>query len=164
MASDFFRERLFVSIARRLDSIDAAHLARACDAWHRDPHRSLIEILLSQGAIDATTQALVDNVVTAPLHCYRYTNDYWDRASGKHVLPAITVPTLVLNARNDPFMPAQYLPHVASKSVTLAYPATGGHVGFASGSLPGKLDWLPQRIVSFLTGALHQQPPATQRL
>ncbi len=67
MASDFFRERLFVSIARRLDSIDAAHLARACDAWHRDPHRSLIEILLSQGAIDAATQALVDNVVTAHL-------------------------------------------------------------------------------------------------
>ena len=104
-----------------------------------------------------------DNVVTAPLHGYRNTNDYWDRASGKHILPTITVPTLVLNARNDPFMPAQYLPHAASKAVTLAYPATGGHVGFASGSLPGKLDWLPQRIVSYLTGALHPQPATTQR-
>ena len=105
-----------------------------------------------------------DNVVTAPLHGYRDTNDYWHRASGKHVLPAITVPTLVLNARNDPFMPAQYLPHTASKAVTLEYPATGGHVGFASGPMPGKLDWLPQRIIRFLTGALHQQAAATLKV
>jgi predicted alpha/beta-fold hydrolase len=92
-----------------------------------------------------------DNVVTAPLHGYRDTNDYWNRASAKHVLPMITVPTLVLNARNDPFLPAAYLPSFASKAVTLEYPETGGHVGFVSGSLPGHLQWLPQRITDFLT-------------
>ena len=43
--------------------------------------------------------------MTAPLHGYRDTDDYWDRASAKHVLHDITVPTLVLNARNDPFLP-----------------------------------------------------------
>lgn len=92
-----------------------------------------------------------DNVVTAPLHGYRNTNDYWHRASAKHVLPAITVPTLVLNARNDPFMPERHLPLHAAKSVLLEYPAQGGHVGFASGSVPGSLDWLPRRIVRFLS-------------
>lgn len=92
-----------------------------------------------------------DNVVTAPLHGYRDTNDYWNRASAKHVLPLITVPTLVLNARNDPFLPAAYLPTLASKAVTLEYPDTGGHVGFASGAFPGHLDWLPKRITDFLT-------------
>jgi len=93
-----------------------------------------------------------DNIVTAPLHGYRNTEDYWNRASAKHVLNDITVPTLVLNARNDPFLPVQHLPRTASRSVTLDYPAQGGHVGFAVGRLPGSLNWLPQRMVRFLEG------------
>lgn len=94
-----------------------------------------------------------DNVVTAPLHGYRNTEDYWDRASAKHVLPDITVPTLVLNAQNDPFLPGRYLPRQASPRVTLDYPAHGGHVGFAIGGLPGRNNWLPQRILHFLEAA-----------
>ena len=91
-----------------------------------------------------------DNVVTAPLHGYRDTDDYWHRASAKHVLGDIRVPTLVLNARNDPFLPARHLPRSAADAVILEYPAEGGHVGFATGRLPGSLDWLPRRIVRFL--------------
>ena len=91
-----------------------------------------------------------DNVVTAPLHGYRDTDDYWDRASAKHVLTDITVPTLVLNAQNDPFLPGHHLPRSASSSVTLDYPLEGGHVGFAVGALPGRITWLPQRVISFL--------------
>jgi predicted alpha/beta-fold hydrolase len=93
-----------------------------------------------------------DNIVTAPLHGYSNTDDYWHRASAKHVLQDITLPTLLLNARNDPFLPAHYLPRTASRHVTLDYPAQGGHVGFATGVLPGQLDWLPQRIIRFLQG------------
>jgi predicted alpha/beta-fold hydrolase len=93
-----------------------------------------------------------DNVVTAPLHGYRNTDDYWDRASAKHVLEDITVPTLVLNARNDPFLPAQHLPLKASRRVTLDYPMEGGHVGFATGGFPGSIDWLPKRVLHFLDG------------
>lgn len=91
-----------------------------------------------------------DNVVTAPLHGYRNTEDYWHRASAKHILPDITVRTLVLNAGNDPFLPKQYLPSKASAHVTLEYPPHGGHVGFTSGAIPGHLNWLPERIVNFL--------------
>lgn len=94
-----------------------------------------------------------DNVVTAPLHGYRDTDDYWHRASARHVLPDIAVPTLVLNARNDPFLPEHHLPTNASRHVTLDYPAHGGHVGFAIGGLPGRIDWLPRRIIGFLEGA-----------
>ena len=98
-----------------------------------------------------------DNVVTAPLHGYRDTNDYWNRASAKHVLNDIRVPTLILNARNDPFLPAHHLPATASAMVTLDYPQSGGHVGFAIGALPGRLDWLPRRVAQFFnqTGAAH---------
>lgn len=93
-----------------------------------------------------------DNVVTAPLHGYRDTDDYWFRASARHILHDITVPTLVLNARNDPFLPARHLPTSAAAAVTLEYPDQGGHVGFATGMRAGALDWLPRRILAFLEG------------
>ena len=98
-----------------------------------------------------------DNVVTAPLHGYKDTDDYWHRASARHVLHEITVPTLVLNARNDPFLPGRHLPQSASKAVTLEYPDEGGHVGFAVGPFPGRIDWLPRRILDFFDNAA---PPA----
>jgi predicted alpha/beta-fold hydrolase len=94
-----------------------------------------------------------DNVVTAPLHGFRDTDDYWNRASAKHVLGDITVPTLVLNARNDPFLPGIHLPTKAALSVVLEYPDTGGHVGFVAGPPPGRLDWLPRRILHFFDHA-----------
>ncbi len=91
-----------------------------------------------------------DNVVTAPLHGYRDTNDYWYRASARHVLGDIAVPTLVLNARNDPFLPAAHLPRLASAKVVLDYPAAGGHVGFGAGQAH---DWLPRKILHFFDGS-----------
>lgn len=92
-----------------------------------------------------------DDAVTAPLHGFSGAADYWRRASSKPWLGAIRVPTLVLNARNDPFLPADALPTPGQTSaqVTLELPRQGGHVGFVSGSLPGQLDWLPQRILHF---------------
>ncbi len=90
-----------------------------------------------------------DNVITAPLHGYKNTEDYWHRASAKHILGDITVPTYILNAKNDPFLPGQYLPQKAAACVTLDYPSDGGHVGFAHGPMPGNLNWLPQRIMHF---------------
>jgi predicted alpha/beta-fold hydrolase len=93
-----------------------------------------------------------DNVVTAPLHGFRNTDDYWHRASAMHMLNDITVPTLVLNAQNDPFLPAHHLPRTASRFVTLEYPLEGGHVGFATGGFPGAIGWLPERVARFLDG------------
>jgi predicted alpha/beta-fold hydrolase len=105
-----------------------------------------------------------DNVVTAPLHGYRDTDDYWHRASARHVLDDITVPTLVLNARNDPFLPGVHLPAKASPAVTLEYPEHGGHVGFAAGPLPGRIDWLPQRILRFFDGDAATRAPGAPEL
>jgi uncharacterized protein len=92
-----------------------------------------------------------DNVVTAPLHGFRDTDDYWHRCSAKHVLNDITVPTLILNAQNDPFLPTCDLPRTASHSVILEYPAEGGHLGFVTGNMPGRLQWLPNRLTEFFT-------------
>ena len=92
-----------------------------------------------------------DDVVTAPLHGFRDTDDYWTRASAKPVLAGVGLPTLVLNAKNDPFLPARHLPSPAEVSgmVRLEQPEEGGHVGFAGGAFPGNLDWLPQRVLAF---------------
>jgi predicted alpha/beta-fold hydrolase len=92
-----------------------------------------------------------DNVVTAPLHGYRDTDDYWTRASAKPLLTAIQVPTLVINARDDPFLPESALPteREVSEAVKLEFPDRGGHVGFVSGPFPGNPDWLPTRILHF---------------
>jgi predicted alpha/beta-fold hydrolase len=97
-----------------------------------------------------------DNIVTAPLHGYQNTDDYWHRASARHVLSDITIPTLVLNALNDPFLPARHLPRTAGPKVTLDYPEEGGHVGFAVGNVPGSNNWLPQKILHFLSGGRSQ--------
>ncbi len=98
-----------------------------------------------------------DDVVTAPLHGFRDTDDYWTRASSKHVLAGVRLPTLVLNAKNDPFLPARHLPRSAevSSMVSLDQPEEGGHVGFAGGAFPGNLDWLPQRLLAFFGGHAH---------
>ena len=96
-----------------------------------------------------------DNLYTAPVHGYHNTEDYWQRASAKPVLRDIQIPTLVLNARNDPFLPAQHLPRIneVSNYVTLEQPASGGHVGFVVGNFPGRLNWLPQRLLHFFDQA-----------
>jgi predicted alpha/beta-fold hydrolase len=92
-----------------------------------------------------------DDVVTAPLHGYLGADDYWRRASAKPLLHGIRLPTLLLNAQNDPFLPAHALPRddELSAKVRPDYPREGGHVGFVTGSLPGRLDWLPQRLLHF---------------
>ncbi|MEB0139371.1 MULTISPECIES: YheT family hydrolase [unclassified Undibacterium] len=95
-----------------------------------------------------------DNVVTAPLHGYRDTDDYWLRASACHILEQIRLPTLVLNAQNDPFLPGRYLPQTAAPCVQLEYPQHGGHVGFAAGSWPGNLAWLPAKMLHFFDQVL----------
>jgi predicted alpha/beta-fold hydrolase len=101
----------------------------------------------------ARTLREFDDAVTAPLHGYRSVDDYWTRASSKPWLKRIRVPTLIINARNDPFVPARSLPTESevSRHVTLEYPEQGGHVGFVSGSFPGRLDWLPERLLRFFS-------------
>lgn len=93
-----------------------------------------------------------DNVFTAPLHGYRNTEDYWLRASAKPHLRQIRVPALVVNARNDPFVPASSLPHASEVGphVTLWQPAQGGHVGFAHGRPPGHVRAMPDAVGGWL--------------
>ncbi|TSE24321.1 alpha/beta hydrolase fold protein [Tepidimonas sediminis] len=84
-------------------------------------------------AMRARTLRAFDDAFTAPLHGFAGVDDYWQRASSRPHLARIAVPTLVLNARNDPFVPAASLPtpEEVGPWVRLWQPAQGGHVGFA---------------------------------
>jgi hypothetical protein len=97
-----------------------------------------------------------DEAVTAPLHGFRGTDDYWTRASAKPLLDRIEVPTLLLNARNDPFMPETALPRSEEVSplVLCEFPEEGGHASFVSTPFPGNLGWLPRRVTEFFEEAM----------
>lgn len=105
----------------------------------------------------ASTFREFDTLVTARLHGFRDAEDYWLKVSSKPWLKSITVPTLVINAKNDPFLPAWALPTDAevSPAVTLLQPETGGHASFPSGPFPGNMDWIPYRLMEHFV-ALHR--------
>jgi hypothetical protein len=121
--------------------------------------KSLAKLALFPGLYDAEairaarTFREFDNLVTAPLHGFRDTDDYWSRASSGPHLAGIRVPTLLLNARNDPFLPEHALlaaAREAAPSVVLEFPATGGHAGFLAGPFPGRHGWLAEHVLEFL--------------
>ena len=86
-----------------------------------------------------------DDTYTAPLHGFRDVDHYWNSSSSGPWLGRIEVPTLVINARNDPFLPEDALLSATRKAaacVLLELPRTGGHVGF-------RADWLRRRLLEF---------------
>lgn len=94
----------------------------------------------------------IDNAVTSVLYGAKDASDYYRRNASKPFLKNITLPTLIINAKNDPFLPAEFLPSAdeVSASVTLDYQEQGGHVGFYSPFANSKHGWLPSRIIEFL--------------
>lgn len=103
----------------------------------------------------ARNLAQFDDAFTAPLHGFKGHEDYWKKASAKQHLKYIAVPTLLLHALNDPFMPVEALPgqREISSLVRLDFPREGGHVGFVTGAFPGRLDWMPKRLLRYFEHA-----------
>ena len=118
------KKKTFEKIRRQKIALDAERLKRARTFWE------------------------FDDTVTAPLHGFLGADDYWARSSSGPWLAGIRVPTLVLNARNDPFMPEAALDAVGEMpaNVVLEFPRSGGHAGF-----PGRNRWLAQRVLEFLS-------------
>lgn len=94
-----------------------------------------------------------DDAITAPLHGFRGVDDYYSRSSSRQFLKYIAIPTLILHARDDPFLPAGAIPveRELGDQVTLELSRGGGHVGFVSGRLPLRAHyWLESRICTHL--------------
>ena len=102
-----------------------------------------------------------DRLFTAPLHGFRSTEDYWSRASAKPHLTRVRLPALLVNALNDPFVPAWSLPRQdeVGPDVTLWQPEHGGHVGLTQGGWPGHVRAMPDAVGRWLLGKVtsHRQ-------
>jgi len=113
---------------------------------------------LFDGAKLAAARALYefDDIFTAPLHGFANADDYYARASAKPHLHRIRIPALVLNALNDPFVPAASLPRQdeVGPCVTLWQPREGGHVGFPDGRFPAHVRRMPDEVGGWLMSKL----------
>lgn len=93
-----------------------------------------------------------DGRYTAPLHGFRSARDYWSQCSSNRYLGAVRLPTWIINARNDPFLPAACFPDATCHGnplVTLVTPEHGGHCGFAATG-NGGLYWSEAAAVRLL--------------
>jgi uncharacterized protein len=98
-----------------------------------------------------------DDAVTAPLHGFADAADYYEQSSSKHHVAAIRVPTLLLHAEDDPFLPAERFPHAAvaaNPAVRAIVTETGGHVGFIEGRPWSPSFWAEREAARFLAERL----------
>ena len=117
--------------------------------------------LFDRSRLDAARSIFdFDEAVTAPVHGFADAHDYYSRSSALRWLDRVMIPTLLLNAVDDPFLPPAVLDEVramafANPKLTLELPAHGGHVGFVSGRWPWRPFYYAEwRACEFLAAAL----------
>ena len=93
-----------------------------------------------------------DHYFTAPIHGFAGAEDYYNQNSSKHFVAHIAVPTLIVNAENDPMVPADSLPHNLLRNhptTTLEMTAEGGHCGFRPDLVEEGAYWSEWRALDF---------------
>ncbi len=93
-----------------------------------------------------------DNYYTAPLHGFTDARDYYRKCSAVYFIENIKIPTLIVNAKNDPILSASCFPYEItgkSEQVWFETPARGGHVGFLSHDREGFFYWSERRALEF---------------
>ena len=94
-----------------------------------------------------------DNSITAPLHGFKDAYDYYNKSSCRSYLPDIKKPTLIIQARNDPFLYPDAIPHQSELplNVQLELHKSGGHMGFICGGTPWRAKyWLEERVPHYI--------------
>jgi predicted alpha/beta-fold hydrolase len=95
-----------------------------------------------------------DDAATAPLHGFLSADDYYQRSSSAGYLDAIRIPTLLIHAENDPFLPRECLPKSAAQRnahLNAHFTPSGGHVGFVSGPMPWRpIFWAEREAARFM--------------
>ena len=105
-----------------------------------------------------------DDVVTGPVHGFADARDYYHRSSSLHFLERIRVPTLLLSARDDPFLPRELLDRVAAVAsrnacITTEVHERGGHVGFVSGPVPWRPFYYAEwRMLDYFEQVMERNP------
>lgn len=137
------------SLGQPGNALYMARFMKSLRAKVREKHGRFPESFDLSGLERMRTFAEFDGRFTAPLHGFSDAEDYWKRSSSRPFLPAITIPTLLVNAQNDPFLGPSCYPRAeaeASAWLHLEIPAEGGHVGFGA----GREYWSETRASAFL--------------
>lgn len=119
-------------------------LHRLRQMTHLKRAHGLLELELTHAGIkELSTFRDFDDRVTAPMHGFSSADEYYERATCRPWLRRIEAPTLIVHARNDPFMPCGCVPgpDALSDRIEVILTPDGGHVGFLGGPWP----WRPQR-------------------
>lgn len=98
-----------------------------------------------------------DTEITAKLYNFKDANEYYQQSSSAYYLSSIKIPTLILHARNDPFLYADAIPIQSAlpACVQLQLSKSGGHVGFVSGAIPGRARyWLEEKIPDYIQNTI----------
>ena len=96
-----------------------------------------------------------DDAITAPQFGYKDAEDYYEHAGAKSVVGRVSVPTLMITAKDDPFVPYEaFLKTDVAKNtlVKFATPEHGGHCGFISRWQGTERFWAEERVVEFVSG------------
>lgn len=138
------------ALGRGLNRFYSIHFLHTLRRKALDKHRAHPQLFDAERVRAARSLRDFDDAYTGPVHGFAGVDDYWTRASSKSWLASIHVPTLLLCARNDPFVPLAALPQARdlSSDVLFECPQYGGHVGFMSGRWPGHIDWMPNRLIA----------------
>ncbi len=153
--------RCDAALSRGFSKIYTLMFLRTLHAKAREKQRRFPQACNWDRVLNSKDLFEFDEFFTAPVHGYHNADDYYTRASAKYRLATIQLPTLLLNPKNDPFVPRDVLQDLkVSSAITVDQPDQGGHVGFAvrGGALGvGELSWLPQRLYSWF---LDTHPPS----
>jgi len=141
----------------RMGRLYAAYFLRSLQSKLHLKGRVLREILDLEAAAAARTIREFDDRVTAPLHGFPSAAEYYEDSSSIRYLEGVHVPTLMLHAVDDPFLPADYIPKretEGSRSLRLVVQPMGGHVGFLEGTPRRPSFWAEEEGARFLAEAL----------
>ena len=140
-------------LERGLSRIYQRHLLKKLRRSVTAKARRLEAPLLLEELATLKTFRQFDNAITAPLHGFRDVDDYYSRSSSSAFLRDISTPTIIIQARYEPVLPADAIPglDMLGPSNTLERATSGGHVGFLAGDSPFRHRyWLETRIWSKL--------------
>ena len=154
---------------RGMTRVYAGYFLRSLVAKVRAKKEILANVLDLEAVWASATIRDFDDAATAKLHGFAGAEDYYHRSSSSRFVQSIRVPTLLIHARDDPFLAAAALPLPtieANSFLTLVLTDRGGHVGFLEGGLPwNPTFWVEEQIASFLVhchqGASTTTPDAT---
>jgi len=126
-------------------------LKRLCSVYSRKVDLMQLPIDVDMSKIKSLRD--YDELITAPLHGFTGADDYYSQSSSRPYLKEIGIETLIIHAKDDPFMYPDTVPddEELSDQVELALSDKGGHIGFVSGKIPFRpVYWHEEKVISFL--------------